>query len=79
MRTTGMEGQWGGRGKELGARSREDAGLYPMQEKGIMSERDWMRTKQVNQRRLEQNSPVEACWDYDEWKEVLLKARSSWR
>lgn len=50
MRIARMEGQWGRRGKELEARSR-DAGLYPMQEKGIVSERDWMRTKQVNQSR----------------------------
>lgn len=31
------------RREELGARGRKDAGLYPM-EKGIMSERDWVRT-----------------------------------
>lgn len=27
--------------------------------------------------RLEQNSPVEACWDYDEVKEVVLTVESS--
>lgn len=47
MGTSGMKGHMGWRGKELGARCK-DTKMYPKEEKGIISEIDWRRTKQVS-------------------------------
>lgn len=49
--------------------------MYPKEDKGIISESDWRRTKQVSAKETGTELFC-CCWDYDELKEVALKVAS---